>query len=445
MEISQNELVLVILLLKIGVMACLASFLVILRPFKRFLLTEDRRSREKWEFAVLLGALFSIGVIVRLLVNYGAADLSLSGILLVGLLAGPFAGAVAGCVAGLPAVLSGEILALPMGVLYGLSGGGLRRLCPEKEEIWEFSPFPFMNLYRSFRTALRDRKLDWKLIFFVSCILLEILRIALNRHFGAERIFALSSDSILILMCVLTSTVSCLGIPLKIWNNTRVEILLKEQEAQATRARFDALKSQINPHFLFNTLNSISALIRSDPERARLIVLKLSSILRKLLTSDEDFVPLREELAFIDAYLDIEVIRFGPDKLRIEKRADPRALDAMIPTMILQPIVENAIKHGISTKVNGGTIGIYASQENGRTIIEIEDDGTGVRESGAPGRGIGMHNVDERLKVAFGQEYRFELTSREGAGTQARIEIPDLRALWSRREKDRANTDIDRG
>ena len=328
---------------------------------------------------------------------------------------------------GLSAALGGEFLAVPMGVLYGLVSGAIYMVCPSREEIWNFSPLTDMNLYRFFKTGILSRKLDWKIVFFAACMSLEVLRILISKRSGQGLVFSLAPESPFVLVCVLISTISCLGIPLKIWNNTRVEILLKEQEALVMRARFDALKRQINPHFLFNTLNSIASLVRLDPEKARQMVLKLSNILRRLLESDRDLISLREEMDFIEAYLDIEVIRFGQDKLKIDKQIDPEVLDVLVPAMVLQPIVENAIKHGITSKVEGGTIRISAFKEDEQVAIEIEDDGQGIsgnRLHGILDQGIGIRNVNERLKVMFGADHQLKLRSQPGKGTCARIELP---------------------
>ena len=149
-----------------------------------------------------------------------------------------------------------------------------------------------------------------------------------------------------------------MAIPLKIWNNTRNEKKLEEQERLLVEARLAALTSQINPHFLFNTLNSVSSLIRTDPEPgARDGGAALSKVLRRLLRKHENFSTLRDELSFIDDYLAIEVVRFG-DKLRFERTWRADTLDMLVPSMLLQPLVENSIKHGLSSKVEGGTIRI---------------------------------------------------------------------------------------
>jgi two-component system LytT family sensor kinase len=193
------------------------------------------------------------------------------------------------------------------------------------------------------------------------------------------------------------------------------------------------LQNQINPHFLFNTLNSVSSLVRFDPDTARELIIKLATILRRLLSSTDAFVPLREEMEFIDNYLDIEVVRFGPDKLHVVKELDPASLDVMIPAMLLQPLVENSIKHGISSKIDGGSITLRSRISGTKVIVEVEDDGIGMgaaqlleRPTGLGGTGIGMANVAERLKVLYGDTARMTIDSREGKGTLVRLRMPIL-------------------
>ena len=209
------------------------------------------------------------------------------------------------------------------------------------------------------------------------------------------------------------TTVLCVATPIKIWNNARIEHRLEEQEKLLLTARVEALASQINPHFLFNTLTSIQSLIRTNPETARTVIVKLSGLLRRLLRSRDHFVTLREELESIDEYLDIEVIRFGP-QLKVEKQISPDTLDVIVPSMILQPLVENSIKHGFSRKVGGGRIIIRSVRQNGHAIIEVEDDGLGMTEERmdtALTDGIGLSNVNERLSVIYGAAYRVRITS----------------------------------
>src|ERR1019366_3656205 len=139
-----------------------------------------------------------------------------------------------------------------------------------------------------------------------------------------------------------------------------------------------ALQRQINPHFLFNTLNSITALVRSQPELAREMTVKLANILRALLKDHDTYVPLREELSFTDDYIDIEAVRFGTEKLRVEKDIDPRTLDVLVPSILLQPLIENSIKHGLEPRVHGGTVTLRSRLQGDRVMIEVADDGVGI-------------------------------------------------------------------
>src|SRR5207302_2021852 len=206
------------------------------------------------------------------------------------------------------------------------------------------------------------------------------------------------------------TSILVIGTELKIFNGVRIQMKLEEQHLLLLQARMVALQNQINPHFLFNTLNSVSSLVRFDPDTARELIIKLATILRRLLNSSDSFVPLQDEVDFIDNYLDIEVVRFGRDKLRVVKELDPATLEVMVPSMLLQPLVENSIKHGLSSKIEGGSIYLRSRLTNSHLIIEIEDDGVGMgaanlleQPTGLGGTGIGIANVAERLKVLYGQ------------------------------------------
>jgi two-component system LytT family sensor kinase len=158
------------------------------------------------------------------------------------------------------------------------------------------------------------------------------------------------------------------------------------------------------------------------------MVLKLSNILRRLLRKHENFSALREELSFIDDYLSIEVVRFG-DKLRFEKKVDSDTLDMLVPSMLLQPLIENCVKHGLSSKVEGGTIRLGSRRVDSRLLLSVEDDGVGIPESKLAtllDQGIGVSNVSERLKVLFGSDHKMNIDSQPGRGTRIEIEIPEL-------------------
>jgi two-component system LytT family sensor kinase len=260
-------------------------------------------------------------------------------------------------------------------------------------------------------------------------IVLELARQALGHATKLRWLFYLDAGKSWGIALILLSTVMAVAVPMKIWNNTRTEMNLEQHQQLLLKARMDALSAQINPHFLFNTLNTVSSLIRYDPDTARGVVIKLSNILRRLLRKHETFVPLQEELDFIDDYLDIEVARFGRDSLVIQKQIDDKTLDAFVPSMLLQPIVENALKHGLAGKLGGGELTIRTESRDGRLVIAIEDNGAGIpkeRMAQVFEDGIGISNVHERLRVLYGSDFRMDISSQEGEGTRISIDIPEL-------------------
>jgi two-component system LytT family sensor kinase len=193
----------------------------------------------------------------------------------------------------------------------------------------------------------------------------------------------------------------------------------------------------------------VSSLVRVEPDTAREVVVKLANILRSLLRKHDAFSDLREELAFIDDYLDIEVIRFGPDKLRVHKELEPETLDFIVPSMLLQPLVENSIKHGLAPKVDGGNITIRSRIVDDKLVLDVQDDGVGIiggresvfidRSADNPGQsGIGMANVMERLKVLYGDAASMTITTPDaGEGTLVRLELPTLETDLVRSAADR--------
>ena len=428
-SLTPEYFLLTTLVVQVAIAAILSTMLVRFPWFRRILLTEKRDWPDRLVFAASLGIPLTAGVVVRILLNFNPADLTLAGAFLAGLLAGPYAGALVGAMVGIPPVVAGEWIAFPFAVGCGFAGGGLREICP-KEAIWHFSPLFFADLHRNVWRLVRRLEIDWVVILVAAPIGLEIIRQALGHKFGEQHIFFLAPPEVDLWLAILVifATVLCVAVPIKIWNSARIEHRLQEQEKLLMAARVEALASQINPHFLFNTLTSISSLIRSQPETARTLIVKLSGLLRRLLRSQDHFVTLREELEAIDEYLDIEVIRFGP-KLRIEKSIDPESLDVVVPSMLLQPLVENSIKHGLSAKMGVGRITIRSVRHNGHAIIDVIDNGVGISTThieGVKTGGIGLRNVNERLRVIYGANYQLQLDSVPGEGTCARVVIPEL-------------------
>ena len=428
--LSGDQFLLVTLIVNLAVAAILATMLARFRIFRAILLTERRDWPQRLVFAAGFGIPLVAGVAARILLGYDAADLTLAGSYLTGLIAGPYAGALVGLGVGMPALAAGEYGALFFAVGCGFAGGGLREICP-KEEIWKFTPFFFTRLGHSVWRVFRKLTIDWQVVLVTAPILLELVRLSINRKFPVHGLFALQPHEWTWMHLVVpVGTVLAVAIPIKIWNAARIEHRLAEQEHLLMEARVAALANQINPHFLFNTLTSISSLIRSQPETARVLIVKLSALLRRLLRSQEHFTTLREELEAVDEYLDIERVRFGPT-LVVDRDVDETCLDMVVPSMILQPLVENSIKHGLGRKIGEGRITLRATRANGLVTLEVHDNGVGLSQTRMEVEsesGIGLRNVNERLRVIYGAPYQLKLVSQPGLGTQARIEIPEMHA-----------------
>ena len=428
---------LVLLWVKLAVAASLASILTRSAAFQRMLIREERTLAQRVKMALVCAGIFGTGVLTRVLTSnfpapdaYQALDLGLEGSLVMGMLGGYVTGMLSGILISLPAMFSGELMSMPLLAAAGVMGGLLRDLAPDKEYIWKITPFPELNLYRLLR------KPDFRLPLFgvtsVGVILLaELLRSTIAQRIPSQGVFALQKNwgslSGWMVVAQYATTVFATILPIKIWHSSRYEKLLEQQQMRLNEARLAALSSQINPHFLFNTLNSVASLIRQDPEQARQVVYKLSKILRRLLRKQENLVTLREELSFIDDYLAIEMVRFG-DKLHFVKDIEPDCLDMLVPSMLLQPLVENSIRHGLASKVAGGTIRVRGSKAGSRLQIAVEDDGVGIPEAKLARlfeNGIGVNNVNERLKVLYGDNYKMWIDSRPSEGTTTGVEIPE--------------------
>src|SRR5579883_829873 len=299
------------LLLKVGVAASFAALLARWNTLRRVLFTEERDGDQKLKLMLFMTPPLIVGVTLRLVGRaYQFADLSLEGAFLMGLLGGRVVGPI----------------------------GGAMVAIPNKEELWNFGPFTFLNIPKAVVRLMRNAQISWEMLPLLACVGLEIGRVALVMATKPKWLFAIHPAWDWWLVLLVIATLMSVAAPLKIWNNTRIEMNLERHQQLLLKARMDALSSQINPHFLFNTLNTVSALIRFDPDAARGVVLKLSNILRRLLRKHETFVALRDELEFIDDYLDIEVARFGRDNLEIVKQLDENTLEALVPSMLLQPI-----------------------------------------------------------------------------------------------------------
>ncbi len=275
---------------------------------------------------------------------------------------------------------------------------------------------------------------------------LAIITLLAGGAFGTALVIFLFPFSVfyqarLLLLLVSVSSVIAVVVGLIVYNYERMkdeiersyhalaENRIREERLRelAARSELKALKAQINPHFLFNALNSISALISIDPDAAHRTLERLAGIFRgTLLASEKESVTLGKELELVDAYLDVERARFG-DRLTVEQSISDEAKEVHVPPLILQPVVENAVRHGISPTVEGGRILIDAGVADGALTIVVEDDGAGIDPVGEEemlSKGYGLRNVRDRLNTRFGEGEWMRFESAAGKGAKVRIVVP---------------------
>jgi len=296
---------------------------------------------------------------------------------------------------------------------------------------------------RSARYALPWRVIYQSIIALVSLLALSILLTELRTlllggpsilqpYDGGDRTIVISAESIrqaplifALVPVVPTAVIIVIGFNQYWWRIFLLQGRQKELRELAVSAQLAALRAQVNPHFLFNSLNSIAQLIATDPVKAEACVERLGEIYRYLLhRAHADFVPLAEELSVAESYLEIERARFG-EALTVEERIDTRARGLLLPSLILQPLVENAVKHGISPKVGGGRVTIEADVSDGDLCLAVKDTGVGVRdEQSIFEHGVGLRNVRDRLLRLYGAEYAPKVSSRPGDGTTVTLRIP---------------------
>jgi two-component system, LytTR family, sensor kinase len=202
-------------------------------------------------------------------------------------------------------------------------------------------------------------------------------------------------------------------------------------ETRLMESQLQALQQQLHPHFLFNTLHAISSLVHRDPDKADLMIERLSDLLRITLRKvGVQEVELAEELEYLTAYLDIEQIHFG-DRLRIEYRIDAAAMDVMVPTLILQPLVENAIRHGLEPMVRAGTLTIEAQADGDTLWLRVRDDGAGLPKSWTRREGVGLTNTRSRLDRLYGESAAITVRDNAGGGVRVDIYLPLRRPVGS--------------
>jgi signal transduction histidine kinase len=200
------------------------------------------------------------------------------------------------------------------------------------------------------------------------------------------------------------------------------ELKASQLEAKLALSQLEVLKMQLQPHFLFNTLHAISALMYRNLEAADRMIARLSDFLRLTLDSaGVQEVTLKREMEYLDKYLEIEQVRFG-ERLEVRRAIEPGTLDLLLPNLVLQPLAENAVRHGIAPRAGGGRIEVAARIDQSRLVVEVVDDGPGP--SGKIREGLGLSNTRARLEQLYGEEFRLELTAAPQGGFRARLTIP---------------------
>jgi two-component system LytT family sensor kinase len=210
---------------------------------------------------------------------------------------------------------------------------------------------------------------------------------------------------------------------------------LDESKARMNRAEVRALRAQISPHFVYNALTTISSLIRTDPDQARALLIEFADFTRYSFRTASEYTTLRDELANIERYLTIERARFG-ERLHVRLQIAPEVLSVVLPFLALQPLVENAVRHGLADKPNGGSITLIAENSGSECMISVEDDGIGMdplrlkedmADAHMSGAHVGLGNVDDRMKSAFGADYGLVVDTAPGAGTKITMKVPKFR------------------
>jgi len=216
--------------------------------------------------------------------------------------------------------------------------------------------------------------------------------------------------------------------------STQLELAeLQRSRQQLAQAEVKALRAQISPHFIYNALNTISSLIRTDPEHARELLLDFAEFTRYSFRTSGLFTTLAEELRNIDRYLTLERARYGPQRLNVRLRIAPEVLPVVVPFLVLQPLVENAVRHGLAKKPGGGTVTVAAEDNGAEALISVEDDGVGMdperlfddlKDSHKSGAHVGLGNINDRMRSVFGDEYALTVETAPDAGMKVILRVP---------------------
>jgi LytS/YehU family sensor histidine kinase len=397
---------------KMCVIAALAFVLSRVGWFRKVLVQDMKRGR-KIGLMVIMGIISAFGFRLGIEIDGHFIGTQHIGAVVAGLIGGPLIGLGAGAISSFFGffLLGGINILLLVPLVDGLVGGAAKAFIRGKGSM--------IGGLAGFGAGL--------LVFILYRVLIWMLLSLSPSFINVSSSITILRDNYLFLFKAL---INALGIAtfmsiLKsvIEEEDKIAAIYKEREL-ASRAQLQALQAQINPHFLFNSLNAISSLIRTDAEKARSLLALLADFFRHTLKKEGSMVTLKEEMEFLDAYLAIEQTRLG-DRLKVLKEIDSKTLSVRVPAFILQPLVENAIQHGISPIPQGGVVRISSQLSDSWVYFQIEDDGVGMGEGNVAGRGVGLSNVAERLQRIFGPVSRLDIHPLPEKGTKVSFRIPE--------------------
>lgn len=391
-----------LVLIKLALVVIVAAMLANFDYFSAMLFSVSKSLRTRFKMALIMCATLIVGLILRYNAQYHAMDFSITGMFVIGVVCGFIPALCSTAVVSLLLVLRGEYWLPLICFLSALSG------------IFFYSDDIFSGTKRLLKLSL-------------GVLPVAALFSVIYRYFPDDNIFILSNRTMKADIIVAASEVLGVFLIFFLWKYYKTKLALVEHEYLLNKSRLAILSSKMNPHFLFNTLNTIASAIRIDSNLAREIVFKLSEIMRYVLNSENEFKPVQDEITFIKNYLSIETMRFGSSRLDVVVKADEDIKEELIPTMLIQPVVENAVKHGIAPLTDKrGKIEVLAYRKEKELIIEVKDNGIGmiVNEQRIFNKGIGLANVRDRLNLLYGQKGLLNFDSTLGSGTKVTISLP---------------------
>ncbi|MBN1114780.1 MAG: histidine kinase [Oligoflexia bacterium] len=401
------QFIIFLILIKWAAVMIVAALLAYFNYFADRLFAVSKTVKTRYILASLLASVFVICLILRYRAGYHAIDISIPGLFITGAVLGFLPSLVAsGIVAIVYWIFSGEYYSILLGFVSALAG----------------SVFYRENLFENRRKIYR---------VCAGMLPVSILILILNRYAPYNSIFSLSNRTIEGDIVVAISDLVAVFLVFFVWNHHINKVQLVEKNENLLQARLAVLSSKIKPHFLFNTLNTIASAIRINPEIAREIVFSLAEILRYILKTENEFKPLRDEIDFVDNYLSIESFRFGESRLQVVMDIEEETKELNVPAMLLQPLVENSIKHGVSSLTDRkGVISIHSALDrndrNNILRLVVADNGAGMemKEDALFASGIGLSNVRDRLRLLFGDKAGMQILSEPGRGTNITLLLP---------------------